>query len=519
MLAGVRRRLQTEFGMSAQRPVISLFRNASWGGLSATVRLVFGLASLLLSIRLLGAEAYGQMAVITASMAFYVALVNSVHTIAVTYAADCRKLPDAETRLLQLFSAVWLTTLVALCVLLVAAAFLSADFVRLFVDRSGDADAARLLRDLALLVAGMAGCQLLLGGSVAVVEGLARFDIAAIVQMAGPPLVFVLLVSAFLAFDSVSVLQVAACYVCGAFVEMVVALVLRWRMGYRGALLPSTASLSQLPQLLRDSLILQGAGLVNIFFDPFNKFLLNHFVGPGSVTAYDLATRIVTGIRSLFAGAFRVFLQLSDKLGSDGGDDYRKVLVYGMVPAVLMHGAAGALLTLLAQFWLDGEVTGIVVLYFLLVPASVGIIFASPPYTALIGVRDLRFIFSLHLNLAVVNLVASSLLIPAFGLYGAGAGVTIATAYNAIAVYNRFLRLIGPVRDIKQTVAEIRVSALVAGVLAFLVLLAALALSSSIHLLAAQVCLLGLISVALAREPLARRVIQALRARVRRESP
>jgi O-antigen/teichoic acid export membrane protein len=72
--------------------------------------------------------------------------------------------------------------------------------------------------------------------------------------------------------------------------------------------------------------------------------------------------------------------------------------------------------------------------YFLLLPASLGIIFTAPLYAALIGIRDLAFIFRMHVNLAVLNIAASTLLIPLFGLYGAGVGLMLATAYNAVGI-------------------------------------------------------------------------------------
>jgi O-antigen/teichoic acid export membrane protein len=501
--------------MSGHPPAISLFRNASWGGASASVRLVFGLSTLLLSIRLVGAENYGYLALMVSVATFYVALVNSVNTIAVTRAAECRKSVKTRAQLVHLFSASWVMTLVGVAVLVFVSITLGEDFVRVFVYRGANNVVLHDLVWLVLLVAAMAGCQLLLGGCVVVLEGLGRFDLAARAQMAGPPLTFALVLGAFFMEERPGLLYIGGSYVAGAGFEMTVAAVLRWRQRYRRALWPTAEALSQLPLLLRHGLILQGASVVNIFFDPFNKFLLNHFVGPGSVTAYDIATKIVAGIRGLFAGAFRVFLQLAEKLGADGGEDYLKVLRYGMVPALLMHGAGGVLLALLSNFWLGGEVGGLLLFYFLLIPSSLGIIFAAPLYSALIGIRDLGFIFRMHVNLAVLNLVASTLLIPLLGLYGAGVGLTLTTAYNASAEYSRYVRRIGPIHGLRNVAAELRARFAMAALLGLAALLAdRWEEGPSVLLGVVELVLLAGIALVFLREPLVRRVLDALSRRL-----
>jgi|JI10StandDraft_1071094.scaffolds.fasta_scaffold51108_5 O-antigen/teichoic acid export membrane protein len=434
----------------------SLFSHASWGGVSAAIRLVFGVGSLFLSIRLAGAEFYGYLALMLSVTAFYVAFINSVHTIAVTRAAEYRSMPEVIADRTRLFSAVWLVTLLSVALLVLLALPLGPAVIRTFVYTGDDAAVVRQLADLQMLVIALAACQLLVAGNVAVIEGLGRFDLAARAQIFGPPATFVLLATGFVTNASVDIVDVGRSYLLGTILELAVTTWVRLRMGYRHALLPSTQALVLIPELLRHGLMLQGASLVNIFFDPFNKFLLNHFVGPASVTAYEIATKIVAGIRGLFGGAFRVFLQLSDKLGADGGEDYLKVMRYGMVPAMLMHGAGCVLMVLLSRFWLGSEMDELSLFYFLLIPSSIGIIFAAPLYGALIGIRDLAFIFRMHVNLAVLNLLASSLLIPFLGLYGAGVGLTLTTAYNAAAEYRRYISMIGPIPGFGAEVGRLK---------------------------------------------------------------
>lgn len=499
--------------MSSRLPEISVFKNASWGGLAASVRLVFGLSTLFLSIRLVGAEDYGYLALMLAISAFCVALVNSVHTIAVTFAVEYRKSLNSEMQLLYLFRAVWMTTLISVALLGLLAVTLGGEFVRTFVYWGDDLTIQQNLGQLLDLVVVLASFQLLAGGSVAVIEGLGRFDLAARAQMIGPPTAFVLLVVGFLMDGQVSVAYVGGCYLAGVLIEMVVVTSVRWRLGFTRALCPSIASLSLIPELLRNGLLLQGASVLNVFFDPFNKFLLNYFVGAGSVTVYDIATKIVVGIRGLFSGAFRVFLQLADKLGSDGGEDYRKVLRYGIVPALLMHGFGGVLLSVLSNFWLGGEVKGLLSFYFLILPASLGIIFAAPLYAALIGIRDLSFIFRMHVNLAVLNLGASTLLIPLLGLHGAGVGLMLTTAYNAVAEYKRYLRRIGPIQGLVNVATELRTRFVLTALLCLAIPLVDRLVVSGVPLLATQSAILVGFSLLFLHEPLVRRMLDVLRHR------
>lgn len=488
----------------------SLFRHASWGGVSAAIRLVFGVGNLFLAIRLAGADSYGYLALMLSVTAFYVALVNSVHTIAVTRAAEYGRTVEAAAGRLRLFSAVWLVTLLSVAVLVLCALPLGAAFIRTLVYPGDDAVVVQQLADLRMLVIALAACQLLVAGNVAVIEGLGRFDLAARAQIFGPPATFMLLAAGFVTKTSLDIVDVGWSYLLGVMLELAVTSWTRLRMGYRRALLPSLQATGLIPDLLRHGLMLQGASLVNIFFDPFNKFLLNHFVGPASVTAYEIATKIVAGIRGLFGGAFRVFLQLSDRLSADGGEDYLKVLRYGMVPAMLMHGAGCVLMVLLNRFWLGAELKELSLFYFLLIPSSIGIIFASPLYGALIGIRDLAFIFRMHVNLAVLNLLASSLLIPFLGLYGAGVGLTLTTAYNAAAEYRRYICKIGPILGLRMEVGRLKGRFVGSALLTLVALSAGYAIQDAMTLLALEAVVMVGFAALFMMEPLTARMVSSV---------
>lgn len=488
----------------------SLFRHASWGGVSAAIRLLFGVGNLFLAIRLAGAASYGYLALMLSVTAFYVAFINSVHTIAVTRAAEYGSTSEAVAGRTRLFSSVWLVTLLSVALLAVCALALGPAFISAFVYSGDDATVVRELAALQVLVLVLAACQLLVAGNVAVIEGLGRFDLAARAQTVGPPATFLLLTTGFVTHARLDIVDVGWSYLLGVALELTVTTWARLQIGYRRALLPSNQALVLIPDLLRHGLMLQGASLVNIFFDPFNKFLLNHFVGPASVTAYEIATKIVAGLRGLFGGAFRVFLQLSDKLSADGGEDYLKVMHYGMVPAMLMHGAGCVLMVLLSHIWLGAEMEALSLFYFLLIPSSIGIIFASPLYGALIGIRDLAFIFRMHVNLAVLNLLASSLLIPFLGLYGAGVGLTLTTAYNAAAEYRRYTKMIGPIPGLRAEIGRLKGRFAYSVVLTLAALVAGYVVFDKVILLAVEAVVLAGFAILFLMEPLTARMMNSV---------
>lgn len=492
----------------------NLYRNASWGGLSAGVRLMFGMLNLFLAIRLVGAASYGYFVVMSSVTAFYVALINSVHVISVTKAVEIRNQADAEENLRVLFSAVWLMTLLGVALLLLVAALWGEFFVHGFIYGGGDAQLAAQLKALLIPVVLIVVCQLLGAGHMVVIESLGRFDSAAKAQMFGTPTAFFVLFFALLAGFSPNIVDVGWILLAGAAVDMLCMAYARLGLGYAGCLKPNGQGLKLLPQLLGHGSTLQGAKLVNIFFDPFNKFLLNHFVGSASVSAYEIGMKVIKGIQAIYAGAFRAFLQLAEKLRADGSSDYVKTIRYGFMPAVLMYGFGSVLMVLLSRFWIPDEVKQLTLFYLILVAPGIGIIFAAPLFNALIGIRDLGFIFRMHLNLAALNLIASLVLIPVLGLLGAAIGLLIATAYNAHAEYRRYLIKIGPIVGLAGTLRE-RLSPIVfAWSLMLVMVLADRYLADNIHVLIVAGVVGFILSAMLLREPLSLRVLMQIRAKL-----
>jgi O-antigen/teichoic acid export membrane protein len=146
-----------------------------------------------------------------------------------------------------------------------------------------------------------------------------------------------------------------------------------------------------------------------------------------------------------------------------------------------MYGFGCILMVVTSRYWLKTGVEDLPLFYLLLIPPGIGIIFASPLYNALVGVRDLRFIFRMHLNLAVMNLVASIILIPLIGLYGAAVGLFITTFYNACAEYKRYLEKVGPIVGLVSELKKRAIAIIFALLLPPLVVLTNNSLSSDVN--------------------------------------
>src|SRR5690606_8614318 len=159
--------------------------------------LVFGMANLFLAIKLAGVVPYGYLTLILSISAFYVAVVNSVHTIAVTHAADSRDKPKSNDSLDILFSAVWVFTLLSVVVICLATYSFGSQFLRTFIYWGTNPGTQSNLDALLIVVLAIAAFQILSAGNVAVIESLGRFDLAARAQIFGPMMIFIILVSGY----------------------------------------------------------------------------------------------------------------------------------------------------------------------------------------------------------------------------------------------------------------------------------------------------------------------------------
>jgi O-antigen/teichoic acid export membrane protein len=427
----------------------SLFKNASWGGISAAIRLVFGMANLFLAIRLVGSTAYGYIALMFSVAMIYLTFINSIHTIAVTHAAELKKSDtSSHNELLKLFSAVWIFTVIA-CVFITALAFIFGDvFIHNFVYWGNNQALSDQLSTTLLLVLNLLILQLLNASNVAIIESLGRFDLAAKAQVFGPVLAFFLYAAIFVISKTSLIHEIVLIAVLAALLDVIFTTIVRWKMGYLSAYMPQESSLKLIPTLFEQGLSLQGSRLVNVFVDPFNKYLLNLFAGPASVTVYEVVMKVITGIQGLFGGAFRTFLQLTNEMRNNSGQEYIKSLRYGLLPALLLHAIAGVIIIYVNAFWFSKDTALLPTLLYLMIPASTVIIFIAPLYFALIGIRDLKFIFQMNLNLAILNIIGSLIFIPLIGVLGCAIGFSAAIFLNALLEYRRYVAKVGNISEL-----------------------------------------------------------------------
>ena len=89
--------------------------------------------------------------------------------------------------------------------------------------------------------------------------------------------------------------------------------------------------------------------------------------------------------------------------------------------------------------------------------SNLGMIFVNPAYVSLISRGDYGFILRSQTIVAVVNLVASFLLIPSIGLIGSSIGLLLATVINAILIYKRYSHLLGSSPNLSDVAIKISV--------------------------------------------------------------
>ena len=490
----------------------TIFRNVSWGGLSAGIRLTLGMGNLGLAISLMGSSQYGHVALIVALGATVLAVGNSFFTIAASAILNARPAGAATPEIRSSIAGVWtFATLSALIVIAGGVVFDSA-LVQAWVYWGTDRPYVDMMAAVVQLITGATACQLLTACNAALVESNTRFDLAARIQLIGPGVVFPALLVMKLGAWGATPFDYALLVFIAAAIELLIAFAVRARSFPGSGFHFSIEGIRRLPGMLRGAGLLQGANLANIFVDPLNKYLLNRFVGAATVTHYDAGMKVAMGLQGLFNGAFRTFLQLASKGADEISGSLLKVVRLAWVPAILLHGAAAASLALIGHFWLTDVIVATLPFFGALLPTSLGIIFITPLYLVLIGRGDLQFIFRMHALLAAVNLVASLLLIPRFGLIGAAAGLAVATSYNVYAAFHRYGTHVGPIDGLFVVLRAMRAKFLIAAGVAVAASISALILSSvSTGYLILELALLVITIILAVREPIMSYAMQRMR--------
>lgn len=428
------------------------FKNATWSGAVAGVRALSGLANALLAVRLVGVEGYGHLAVLLSVFVLYLSLNTSLYTMLVArlMSPAIAEDPRAQSEILASTALLTASSLILLVLMTGTAFWIAPAFLELVKYRG---------MDLAFLMMGaLVAIQIMAALQAAIIEASGRLDLAMKAQLFGPFVLMIMLCISFMLHFSLAVQDYVAMLCASACIDLgLLWLVRRWRLRLVVVQAGASASVARLKELLRSGGVLQATSLMNLFLEPLNKLLLNHFIGPVAVTTYDLAMKLIWGIQSLFGAAMRVFLHLAHQDGGTVGRTYTRVISLIAVPALIMHTFGAILLSWVAQRWVNIDASGVMIFYAIATLSNIGMIFATPLYTSLISRGDLRFIFKSQAILALTNTSISIAAIPFLGLVGAAAGLLIATIYNVSAIYVRHAKLVGQLEGVTEMFKQVQV--------------------------------------------------------------
>lgn len=419
--------------------------NASWSGISAFFRAVYGVANVLLAIRLLGADAYGSVATLLAWFVLYLSLNSSVFTVLVVSLMASK--PGALERA-EALGASSLLTIASVVFLLAGAALLGANMQGATAFERGLGGRAS---EVTILMALLVSAQIVVAYQSSLLESAGRLDIAMKWQLVGPAGVLVVLLVVFLTERALSPAGYIAVLLFGAVIDL--SLIWRARRRVMRCAIPFTVSRSTVRALwtmLKSGGKLQGALLMNMFVEPLNKLLLHHFLGGAAVSLYDLAMKVIWGIQSLFSAAMRVFLHMSGESGETFSRRFSFVVQVMGVPAVLLHVVGVLFLAVVLHHWLRLDSVVLLTFFAVATISNLAMIFVTPLYVGLIGRGDLGFIFRTQAILAATNVLASYVMIPVLGVIGAAIGLFAATAYNAAAIFMRSRAVLGQLGGLKH---------------------------------------------------------------------
>lgn len=424
-----------------------LFRNASWSVIASAYRSGAGLLSALLAVRLLGAESYGNVAVLISIFALCLSLASAVFLVLVAKIMAAGSDPGAVEKNI-LCAAANLLALVSTALVFAFAALFShfADTLRSF--RALNDPFWDLVQSGSLVFAVFTGLQIYSSLNSAMIESAGRLDLAVKSQMLGPTIVLSGLAFLSVFAPGIDVSTYLAILCLGACVDtLMVWIVRRVLVAERLPLALWRGAIRYVPDLLKSGSSIQFSAFMNIFLEPLNKLLLNQFAGGGGVAAYDLAMKVIWGLQGLFGSAMRVFLHLRSQGAHVIATTYVRAISLLAVPVLAGHVFGALLLSTFAHYGAPLDQKELMIFFGVATVSNLSMIYISPLYVTLIAHDDRGFLFRNQVRLTAANVVASASLIPLFGLIGAAFGLCLAALYNTGAIYSRFQRRIGPVSD------------------------------------------------------------------------
>ena len=184
--------------------------------------------------------------------------------------------------------------------------------------------------------------------------------------------------------------------------------------------------------------------LVSLLHDPLTKSLLVTFGGTALVGYYEMASRLVSQLRTAIIAANQSLVPVIAGLHESQPDathrlyreSYRLLFFFG-VPLFALLGAA---LPVISELWIGTYERRFVVCGALLAAGWFGNLLSAPAYFMNLGTGDLRWNTISHLVLGVLNLALGWLLGKTFGGFGVAAASALAlivSGASVVAAYHR----------------------------------------------------------------------------------
>lgn len=424
-------------------PLTMHFRNASWSALVSGYRSGGNFLVALIALKLLGAESYGNVAVMMAIFGIFVAFTSSVFTVLVPKIMGSRStFSDTESRI---GFAAFVLSLASLVLIWLAWLSITAFSHRLESSGIFNRSFWQVVNQGSLIVVAITVSQIYSSLNQALIESAGRLDLAVKTQLVGP-IAALCGLSFFAAFGRpVDVPSYLGILFFGAFIDAMIAWLVRRKVSCTRLSLSSPAELVRdMMDLLRSASSIQFSAFMNIFLEPLNKTLLKQFSGDADVAAYDLTMKIIWGLQGIFGAAARIFLHLPSTVGKAVVAAYFRAGSLLTIPVVMVHTLASLLLAFYVNFSGTLEQERIMPLFGIAAVSNIAMIGVTPLYISLIANDDRKFLVLNQLRLTMANIVLSATLIPLLGLVGAAFGLCLAALYNAGAIWRRFGATIAP---------------------------------------------------------------------------
>lgn len=429
-----------------------IFKNASWSAVSAAYRSGVAVLSVLIAVKLLGPERYGNISALLALFTLWLSLTSGVFMILVAklMVPNSNIGPTVKS---ELFAAANLLAIGAAFALMVIAFFLTIFAPTIKGSVFLNTNFWDYARNHSILLGIISVFQIYSSLNSAIIESSGRLDLAMRSQMLGPSVILTGLAVWFFLYDELEVMKYILLLCAAAMADMLLLWVIRQIYTQERFLLQHLPrAMHQIPGLLKSGSAIQFSAFMNIFLEPLNKLILNHFAGGAGVASYDLAMKAIWGLQGLFGAVMRVFLHLTGQGSNVIAGTFVRMMTLVSIPIIAAHAAGALFLSLVLHFGIELERSEIMIFFGIAALSNLGMIFITPLYISLIGQDDRRFLFQNQLRLTVCNLIASFTLIPLFGLIGASLGLFCASFYNTIAIYRRFQSVIGPIEKVEDIV-------------------------------------------------------------------